>query len=133
MTDLKGAGVDGLPALDLLMRDLGYSCTSSIATMRATLEHAGISHSGPGILSEVVVTRALILMCRGHAAISDGNLTPEMASMVYKGIDLESIKRLQSWDVEVFYNACLEKVLSSRYFPYIMAIMLLCLVGHVEN
>ncbi|KAJ3415017.1 hypothetical protein HDV05_005662 [Chytridiales sp. JEL 0842] len=105
MADPKGAG----PALDLLMQDLGYSCTSSIAMMRATMEHTRISHSGPSMLTEAVVAKVLVMMCRSHAALANRDIPRDLAMIVYKGLDPDSFKSSQTWNVEVFYTVALEK------------------------
>lgn len=127
-----------IAGLDVLMRELGYSATASLKTMRATLEHAsqtlaalgkGTSSNGiNAVATDESVARVIIMMCRTHSGLDSTNTSNEVALAVFRGImssspsssspsssssammdELNALKGMvQTWDVNVFILAVLD-------------------------
>jgi hypothetical protein len=113
--------MSGPPSLDFLLRDLGYSATSSPLTIRAVFKYfsgiAGVqpqnSSSSTGIvISEDQVARVLSMMCRMHVGLAmDSKVTPDILATVYAGLDyMNELKKMQTWNVDVFVSVAYESV-----------------------
>ncbi|KAI9365956.1 CCR4-Not complex component, Not1-domain-containing protein [Zopfochytrium polystomum] len=89
-------------SLDALMQEIGYACTSTPKCLLAAMEYSGItSGNASQMLSEAVVSRILVVMCRTLTGL-ETNAFSDVGMAVFKGIDPAEIKTLQSWDIEVF-------------------------------
>ncbi|KAI8922013.1 CCR4-Not complex component, Not1-domain-containing protein [Powellomyces hirtus] len=96
-----------------LMRELGYSTTSSPDTLRRVFQHVKLSEA---TMNEKVVADMLCMMIRTHSGLEQSVKDKDIAMDIFNVSDVADIPRATSWNVEVAIQAALDLKLDLDWF-----------------
>lgn len=106
------------------MRDIGYGCCYSSTVLRRVLEHTGITPSNANNIKETEIGRTLAMMISTHTGL-EPSAPHKITSSILNGVDMNELKKMQTWDVQLFMDTVLNMVrfeffcFGTRVFPRI--------------